>query len=107
MKRILSLTALAIGTLTMAFALSSCGGSSFSCNPSSKCSADPPQTDADKNMCTAALAGKCADQYKAYGQCFIDNQKCDMNNKTDGLGTLALCQSQFQAYQNCAMSSSM
>src|SRR5437016_4760654 len=98
MKKILSLSALALGTFAVAFTLSHCGGSSVCDDPGPRCMNDSAVTDAAKSACNAELNGSCGSQFKALGECSKSNHSCDSNGMSTS-GTA--CQSQSNAYLSC------
>jgi hypothetical protein len=87
--------------------LSACGGGGdFSCDAHSKCSADPPVTQAKIDSCSAAATGACAVHYKALGTCMVLNQKCAADHTTDDQATLEACEAELGAMLTCCMTHS-
>lgn len=82
-----------------ALALAGCG-SSFSCDTTSACSADPARTADEKAACQAELDGPCGSEYKALGQCAADHQTCTADNTTDP-ASLSACSSEAAAAATC------
>ncbi|MBX7096199.1 MAG: hypothetical protein K1X89_00675 [Myxococcaceae bacterium] len=85
-----------------AFTLAACGGGDV-CSASSKCSADPKPTDADKTACQTAIKDgtKCAAEYKAVLTCAQSKQKCTSDNKTDTTALVTDCMTELTAYTTC------
>lgn len=71
------------------FALTGCGG--FSCDAEGKCSADPKREQADIDSCQKQIDGECGAEFEAVFQCFLDNQVCGDDDKTDSTATFAKC----------------
>ncbi len=100
MKKIL----LALSTIGIVSAVSfSACGSADPCTATSKCSADVKRTDAEIKTCQTAQAAitTCKAEVDAFSSCFISNQKCTSDNRTDGIASLAACKTQYDAQVAC------
>ncbi|MEO7111547.1 MAG: hypothetical protein ABI183_13995 [Polyangiaceae bacterium] len=76
------------------------GAGSFTCGSASKCPNDTPETADETALCKQTLAGPCAQQYQAYGDCVVDNQKCGSDGKTDS-ASISSCSAQLGPLMTC------
>jgi hypothetical protein len=78
-------------------------GSGDVCGAKSKCSGDPPRTQAAIDSCKqqAASSAKCSTEFTALGNCNISNQKCTADNLTEGGVFSPACASQAVDYAAC------
>ena len=77
------------------------------CSAKSKCSADPVPTPADIKACQDSLKPpdggtvKCLTEVNAFFDCYLANQVCGTDNKTDMTKTMDRCRSELNAYTTC------
>ena len=103
MKKIL-LGLATIGAIS-AISFSACG--SDPCTAAPKCSADTKPTEAQIKDCqTAAAVTTCKTERDALTNCYLAQQVCGTDNKTDGTKTLANitanCKTQIEASTKCS-----
>lgn len=71
------------------------------CSRRGKCPNELPPTSSDSMSCNALLNGTCGPQFKAFLQCGYDKELCTAAGGFDLPGTVALCQSEFDATVAC------
>lgn len=83
---------------------SSGGGAQFSCNYKSKCANEPAPTQTNIDACNELLSGPCGTQYRAYGNCGVQNEKCKGDGTYDLEGTKAACNTTWVEFSDCVTS---
>ena len=72
-----------VGALAIVILPAGCSSSGgFSCEGKSKCTNDPPPSDAAIKACNDALKGPCGEKFKKQGECFA-SAACTVEMKTD------------------------
>lgn len=93
-----ALTALPI--LACSSSSSSGASNTFVCGAASKCPNDAPQPAEATTECQQALAGPCAAEYQAYGNCVVTNEKCGSDGKIDN-ASIQSCSAQIGPLTTC------
>lgn len=83
---------------------SSGGAAAFSCDYKSKCPNEPAPTQTNIDACKELLGGACGNEYRAYGNCGVQNEKCKGDGTYDLEATKSACNTTWVEFSGCATS---
>lgn len=73
------------------------------CSRVSKCPNDPKPMESELATCRAQFSSsaKCSAELKRSYECYLANQICGSDGKTDGLASISACRAQTETYSAC------
>ena len=78
------------------------GGGTFSCDSKSTCPNEPALTAEQKQQCQQIYDGACGTEYKALGNCVLENEQCKADGTSDTEATNSgPCKTQDDAFTAC------
>lgn len=80
---------------------SSGGAATYTCTSKGACPKEPAPTQEEIDACKQLLAGPCAKEYQAYGDCSLQKEVCASDGTHDDDATKTACNTTWVEFSGC------